>query len=168
MCLDRGGLVGEDGPTHHGAFDMAALRPIPNLTIASPMDERELRRLMYTAQLPGMGTVVLRYPRGRSEHREWRCVLEPVTVGTGRKIHEGHDVAVLTIGPIGNEAERAISEVEAETASRYLHTAAITDAIPLRTITSTVTDLSDPTVNQIRRLTSIATSCKTFGQRLLI
>ena len=121
MCLDRGGLVGEDGPTHHGAFDMAALRPIPNLTIASPMDERELRRLMYTAQLPGMGTVVLRYPRGRSEHREWRCVLEPVTVGTGRKIHEGHDVAVLTIGPTGNEAERAISEVEAETALTVAH-----------------------------------------------
>ena len=121
MCLDRGGLVGEDGPTHHGAFDMAALRPIPNLTIASPMDERELRRLMYTAQLPGMGTVVLRYPRGRSEHRDWRCMLEPVTVGTGRKIHEGHDVAVLTIGPIGNEAERAISEVEAETALTVAH-----------------------------------------------
>ena len=121
MCLDRGGLVGEDGPTHHGAFDMAALRPIPNLTIASPMDERELRRLMYTAQLPGMGTVVLRYPRGRSEHRDWRCVLEPVTVGTGRQIHEGHDVAVLTIGPTGNEAERAISEVEAETALTVAH-----------------------------------------------
>ena len=121
MCLDRGGLVGEDGPTHHGAFDMAALRPIPNLTIASPMDERELRRLMYTSQLPGMGTVVLRYPRGRSEHRDWRCVLEPVTVGTGRKIHEGHDVAVLTIGPTGNEAERAISEVEAETALTVAH-----------------------------------------------
>lgn len=121
MCLDRGGLVGEDGPTHHGAFDMAALRPIPNLTIASPMDERELRRLMYTAQLPDMGTVVLRYPRGRSEHRDWRCALEPVTVGTGRKIHEGHDVAVLTIGPIGNEAERAISEVEAETALTVAH-----------------------------------------------
>ena len=121
MCLDRGGLVGEDGPTHHGAFDMAALRPIPNLTIASPMDERELRRLMYTAQLPDMGTVVLRYPRGRSEHRDWRCALEPVTVGTGRKIHKGHDVAVLTIGPIGNEAERAISEVEAETALTVAH-----------------------------------------------
>lgn len=121
MCLDRGGLVGEDGPTHHGAFDMAALRPIPNLTIASPMDERELRRLMYTAQLPGMGTMVLRYPRGRSEHRDWRCALEPVTVGTGRKIHKGHDVAVLTIGPIGNEAERAISEVEAETALTVAH-----------------------------------------------
>ena len=121
MCLDRGGLVGEDGPTHHGAFDMAALRPIPNLTIASPMDERELRRLMYTAQLPGMGTVVLRYPRGRSEHLDWRCALEPVTVGTGRKIHDGHDVAVLTIGPIGNEAGRAISEVEAETALTVAH-----------------------------------------------
>ena len=114
LCLDRGGLVGEDGPTHHGAFDMAALRPIPHLTICSPMDEHELRRMMYTAQLPGMGTVVIRYPRGAAEHSDWRCKLEAIEVGTGRCMHEGHDVAVLTIGPIGNVAAEAVAEVEAE------------------------------------------------------
>ncbi len=114
LCLDRGGLVGEDGPTHHGAFDMAALRPIPHLTICSPMDEHELRRMMYTAQLPGMGTVVIRYPRGAVEHNDWRCKLEAIEVGTGRRMHEGHDVAVLTIGPIGNVAAEAVAEVEAE------------------------------------------------------
>lgn len=114
LCLDRGGLVGEDGPTHHGAFDMAALRPIPHLTICSPMDEHELRRIMYTAQLPGMGTVVIRYPRGAAEHNDWRCKLEAIEVGTGRRMHEGHDVAVLTIGPIGNVAAEAVAEVEAE------------------------------------------------------
>ena len=114
LCLDRGGLVGEDGPTHHGAFDMAALRPIPHLTICSPMDEHELRRMMYTSQLPGMGTVVIRYPRGAAEHNDWRCKLEAIEVGTGRRMHEGHDVAVLTIGPIGNVAADAVAEVEAE------------------------------------------------------
>ena len=114
LCLDRGGLVGEDGPTHHGAFDMAALRPIPHLTICSPMDEHELRRMMYTAQLPDMGTVVIRYPRGAAEHNDWRCKLEAIEVGTGRRMHEGHDVAVLTIGPIGNVAAEAVAEVEAE------------------------------------------------------
>lgn len=114
LCLDRGGLVGEDGPTHHGAFDMAALRPIPHLTICSPMDEHELRRMMYTAQLPSMGTVVIRYPRGAAEHNDWRCKLEAIEVGTGRRMHEGHDVAVLTIGPIGNVAAEAVAEVEAE------------------------------------------------------
>lgn len=114
LCLDRGGLVGEDGPTHHGAFDMAALRPIPHLTICSPMDEHELRRMMYTAQLPGMGTVVIRYPRGAAEHNDWRCKLEAIEVGTGRRMHEGYDVAVLTIGPIGNVAADAVAEVEAE------------------------------------------------------
>ena len=114
LCLDRGGLVGEDGPTHHGAFDMAALRPIPHLTICSPMDEHELRRMMYTAQLLDMGTVVIRYPRGAAEHNDWRCKLEAIEVGTGRRMHEGHDVAVLTIGPIGNVAAEAVAEVEAE------------------------------------------------------
>lgn len=112
ICLDRAGLVGEDGATHHGAFDMAALRPIPNLTIASPMDECELRRLMYTAQLPGKGTFVIRYPRGHGVRTDWRCPLEELTVGTGRRLKEGRDVAVLTIGPIGNTAATAINEVE--------------------------------------------------------
>lgn len=121
LCLDRGGLVGEDGPTHHGAFDMAALRPIPHLTICSPMDEHELRRMMYTAQLPDMGTVVIRYPRGAAEHNDWRCKLEAIEVGTGRRMHEGHDVAVLTIGPIGNVAAEAVAEVEAEAQLTVAH-----------------------------------------------
>ena len=113
LCLDRAGLVGEDGPTHHGAFDLAALRPIPNLTICSPMDEAELRRLMYTAQLPDQGPFVIRYPRGRGVMPDWRCPLEAVKVGTGRKLRDGNgDVAVLSIGPIGNDVEEAISLIE--------------------------------------------------------
>lgn len=111
LCLDRAGLVGEDGPTHHGAFDMAALRPIPHLTIASPLNEQELRRLMYTAQLPGKGTFVIRYPRGRGTLTDWKCPFEEIEVGTGRKLHDGNDVAVLSIGPIGNDVEKAIEEL---------------------------------------------------------
>ncbi len=114
ICLDRAGLVGKDGPTHHGAFDMAALRAVPNLTIASPLDEHELRRLMYTAQLPGKGPFVIRYPRGRGVKADWHCDLEEIAVGTGRRLKDGTDVAVLTIGPIGNEAAEAIAEAEAE------------------------------------------------------
>ena len=109
FCFDRAGLVGEDGPTHHGAFDLAALRPIPNLIISSPMDEHELRRLMYTAQLPDKGPFVIRYPRGGGVLKDWRCPLEEVKVGTGRKMKDGDDVAVLSIGPIGNNVTEAIS-----------------------------------------------------------
>lgn len=123
LCLDRAGLVGEDGPTHHGAFDMAALRPIPNLTIASPMDEHELRKLMYTAQQPGMGTFVIRYPRGRGHLVDWQCPLDEVAVGTGRVIHEGTDVAVITIGPIGYDVESAIQQIESEDPNRKNHVA---------------------------------------------
>ena len=114
LCLDRAGLVGEDGPTHHGAFDLAALRPIPNLTIASPYDEHELRRLMATAAQKDMGTFVIRYPRGRGRLAHWRCPLETVSVGKGRRLKDGKDVAVLTLGPIGNVAADAIAEVEKE------------------------------------------------------
>lgn len=109
LCLDRAGLVGEDGPTHHGAFDMAALRIIPNLTISSPMDECELRRLMYTAQLPNQGPFVIRYPRGNGSVVNWRCPLEAVPIGKGRKLQDGSDVAVITIGPIGVTAAKAIA-----------------------------------------------------------
>lgn len=112
FCLDRAGLVGEDGPTHHGAFDLAALRPIPNVTIASPYDECELRRLMFTAQLPGKGTFVIRYPRGRGELLDWQCPLEEVPVGKGRLMKEGTDLAVISLGPIGKDATRAIAEAE--------------------------------------------------------
>lgn len=118
LCLDRSGLVGEDGATHHGAFDMAALRPVPNLTIASPMDERELRRLMFTAQLPDKGSFVIRYPRGRGVLTDWRCPLTEVEVGTGRRLTEGDpkpgDVAVLTIGPVGNDVQRVIQTLAEE------------------------------------------------------
>jgi 1-deoxy-D-xylulose-5-phosphate synthase len=114
ICLDRAGLVGEDGPTHHGAFDLAFLRPIPNLTISSPMDEHELRKLMYTAQLKDMGPFVIRYPRGRGVCIEWKCPFEPIKVGTGRKLKDGKDIAVLTIGPIGNDAVAAIKRAETE------------------------------------------------------
>lgn len=116
LCLDRAGLVGEDGPTHHGAFDMAALRPIPNLTIAAPMDEHELRRLMYTAQQPDRGTFVIRYPRGRGVRKDWKCPLEAVEVGTGRKLRDGKQTAVISIGPIGNDVELAITKSEEEVA----------------------------------------------------
>ena len=112
LCLDRAGLVGEDGSTHHGAFDLAFLRPIPNLTIASPYNEMELRRLMYTAQLPDKGVFVIRYPRGRGNTVDWQCELEEVPVGKGRKLKDGQDLAVLSIGPIGVEAEKAIAIAE--------------------------------------------------------
>ena len=121
LCLDRAGLVGEDGPTHHGAFDLAYLRPIPNLTIASPMDEHELRRLMYTAQLPDKGAFAIRYPRGRGVKVDWQCPLEEVPVGKGRRLKEGKDVAVLTIGPIGNVAAKAIARFEQETGQSVAH-----------------------------------------------
>ncbi len=117
LCLDRAGLVGEDGPTHHGAFDLAALRPVPNVTVASPYDEHELRRLMFTAQLPGHGFFVIRYPRGRGYLRDWRCPLAEVPVGRGRKLREGRDLAVVTLGPIGHAAAEAIARVEAERAA---------------------------------------------------
>ncbi len=113
FCFDRAGLVGEDGPTHHGAFDLAALRPVPNLTISAPMDEHELRRLMYTAQLPGKGPFVIRYPRGGGVLKDWRCPLEEIKVGTGRRLRDGDDVAVLSIGAIGNLALQAAEQCSA-------------------------------------------------------
>lgn len=115
FCLDRAGLVGEDGPTHHGVFDIAALRPVPNLTLCSPMDECELRRMMYTAQLPDMGTVVIRYPRGKGVKRDdWHCELEAIPIGKARQISDGSDVAVLSYGPIGNDVQTAISQLASE------------------------------------------------------
>ena len=115
FCLDRAGLVGEDGPTHHGAFDIAALRTVPNLTLASPMDECELRRLMYTAQLPGGGPFVIRYPRGAGHRSDWRCPLEAVEIGRGRLLRKGDGaLAVLTFGPLGAEVADLISQLAVE------------------------------------------------------
>jgi len=121
LCLDRAGLVGDDGPTHHGVFDLACLRPIPNLTICAPMDEHELRNMMYTAQLPGQGTVVIRYPRGLSVHPDWRNPFQALAVGKGRCMHEGDDVAILTIGHIGNEALRAALRLDQEGISAAMY-----------------------------------------------
>lgn len=112
LCLDRAGLVGEDGPTHHGVFDIAALRAVPNLTIASPMDEHELRNLMYTAQLPNKGTFVIRYPRGNGVCPDWRSPFEEITVGTGRCLRAGTDVALITLGPIGNDVAKLLDEMQ--------------------------------------------------------
>lgn len=116
ICLDRAGLVGEDGPTHHGAFDLAFLRPIPNLTIASPLNEIELRHMMYTAQLPGKGVFVIRYPRGRGSVIDWRKEMEELPVGKGRCMKQGKDIAVLSLGPLGTEVSKAICIAEMKAA----------------------------------------------------
>jgi 1-deoxy-D-xylulose-5-phosphate synthase len=121
LCLDRAGIVGEDGPTHHGVFDLASLRPIPNLTIASPYDENELRDLMYTAQLPGKGTFVIRYPRGCGRNKKAPQAFAEIPVGRGRCLKEGTDLAIVTIGPIGNMAEDAIAKYEAQSGRSIAH-----------------------------------------------
>ena len=113
--------VGEDGPTHHGMFDMVCLRTVPNLTIAAPYDEHELRRLMYTAQLPDKGPFVIRYPRGRGRLTDWKCPLEEIEIGKGRKLKEGKDLAVISLGPIGYRAAKAIERVEQESGISVAH-----------------------------------------------
>lgn len=113
LVLDRAGLVGEDGPTHHGAYDIAYMRCIPNLVISAPMNESELRNLMYTAQLDTMELpFVIRYPRGQGMLAEWRTPFEEIQIGKGRKIKDGQDVAILTIGHPGNFATAAIRELK--------------------------------------------------------
>ena len=112
FCLDRGGLVGSDGATHHGAFDLAYMRCIPNITVSSPMDEEELRNLMYTAQLPDKGTFVIRYPRGKGIMPEWQTEFKEIPIGKARNIKEGNDVAVLSIGAIGNELRKIYDLLE--------------------------------------------------------
>ena len=121
LCLDRAGIVGEDGPTHHGAFDLAYMRPIPNLTVASPYDEHELRNLMYTAQLPDKGPFVIRYPRGRGVLVDWKSPFEEIEIGKGRKLKNGKDIAVITFGPIGNVAQKTIARAEAESKMSIAH-----------------------------------------------
>lgn len=114
MCLDRAGLVGEDGPTHHGAFDLAYMRCVPNLTIAAPFDEHYLRHLMYTAAYGNEGPFVIRYPRGQGILKDWECEMQKLEIGKGRKLKDGKDLAVLSIGAIGNTAREAIHIVEDE------------------------------------------------------
>lgn len=112
LCLDRAGLVGDDGPTHHGVFDLAALRPIPNLTICAPADEHELRNMMYTAQKHADGTTVIRYPRGSSIHSDWKSEFKEIRVGEGCLLREGSDVAILALGHPCNDAIAAAEELQ--------------------------------------------------------
>ena len=115
FCLDRAGLVGEDGPTHHGCYDIAYMRCIPNMIISAPMNEKELRNLMYTAQLETtVNPFVIRYPRGEGVMPEWRTPLEPIVIGKGRKLKDGEDVAILSFGHPGNFAAAAIRDVKTE------------------------------------------------------
>ncbi|MBD1393964.1 1-deoxy-D-xylulose-5-phosphate synthase [Mucilaginibacter glaciei] len=111
FCLDRAGIAGADGPTHHGAYDLAYMRCIPNMTVSAPMNEEELRNLMYTAQQDDMGPFVIRYPRGNGVMVDWRRPMKAIPVGKGRKICDGEEVAILTIGTIGNEATTAIADL---------------------------------------------------------
>ncbi|MCD7937301.1 MAG: 1-deoxy-D-xylulose-5-phosphate synthase [Tannerellaceae bacterium] len=114
LCLDRGGLVGEDGATHHGVFDLAYLRPVPELVISSPLNEHDLRNLMYTGYKTAEAPFVIRYPRGKGEKTDWRNPMEILPVGKGKKLREGTGLALLSLGSIGNEAVKAIEMVSAE------------------------------------------------------
>ncbi|NEU10229.1 1-deoxy-D-xylulose-5-phosphate synthase [Flavihumibacter sp. R14] len=114
FCLDRAGIAGADGPTHHGAYDLAYMRCIPNMIVSAPMNEEELRNLMFTAQQEDMGPFSIRYPRGNGVMPEWKRPLQAIPVGKGRKICDGEDVAILSIGHIGNEAVKACLELNAE------------------------------------------------------
>ena len=160
FCFDRAGLVGEDGATHHGAFDLAALRPIPNLTISSPMDEHELRRLMYTAQLPDKGPFVIRYPRGGGVLVDWRCPLEEIKVGTGRKLHDGSDVAVLSIGPIGNNVAEAIDSLSGQASEARIPTVAHYDMRFLKPIDETILK---EVAEKYNRIVTVENGVKTGG-----
>ncbi len=113
FCLDRGGFAGADGPTHHGAFDISYFRCIPNMVISSPMNESELRNLMYTAQLPNQGPFTIRYPRGRGVMTEWKTPFKAIKIGTGRRLRHGEDLAILSIGPPGNFAMEAAENLAA-------------------------------------------------------
>ncbi|MGV3546345.1 MAG: transketolase C-terminal domain-containing protein, partial [Pedobacter sp.] len=114
FCLDRAGLAGADGATHHGAYDLAFMRCIPNMTVAAPMNEEELRNMMYTAQLENKGPFTIRYPRGNGMLPDWKRPLNELQVGKGRKICDGEDVAILTIGHVGNFAVEACKELNSD------------------------------------------------------
>ncbi len=121
FCLDRGGVVGADGPTHHGAYDLAYMRCIPNMIVSSPMNEQELRNLMFTAQADNHGPFSIRYPRGNGVMTEWKTPLQRIKIGTGRKVRGGDDVAILSIGPMGNNALKACEQLEEKGISAALY-----------------------------------------------
>lgn len=114
LCMDRGGLVGADGPTHHGVFDIAHFRTMPNMIVTAPMNEAELRDLMYTAQLEDMGPFAIRYPRGLGSMVSWKTPMKAVSIGTGRKLTSGSDIAILSVGPLGVEAQKAVDQLSEE------------------------------------------------------
>jgi 1-deoxy-D-xylulose-5-phosphate synthase len=114
FCVDRAGLVGSDGATHHGAYDLAFFRCIPGMVISSPLNEIELRDLMYTAQLRPVGPFVIRYPRGRGVMADWKQPFSELEIGKGQQLSDGNDLAILTLGPIGNQASRAIDILDKE------------------------------------------------------
>jgi 1-deoxy-D-xylulose-5-phosphate synthase len=114
LCIDRGGLVGEDGPTHHGSFDLAFLRLVPNMIIMAPMNEMELRNMMYTAQLKAIGPAAIRYPRGRGNNLNWENVMEEIAIGKGRILKTGKDIAIVSIGYVGNDALSVALSLETE------------------------------------------------------
>jgi 1-deoxy-D-xylulose-5-phosphate synthase len=108
FCLDRAGFAGADGPTHHGSYDIAYLRCLPNMIIAAPMNEEELRNLMYTASLPRTSSsFAIRYPRGNGVMPHWRTRMQKVEIGKGRKLRDGKDLALLSVGPVGNYVAQA-------------------------------------------------------------
>lgn len=119
FCLDRGGLVGADGPTHHGVYDMAYFRCIPNMIVSAPMNEQELRNLMYTAQLPNQGPFSIRYPRGKGVMVDWQTPFEEIPIGQGRKLNDGSEVAILTIGHVGNFAQEVIKDLDTYSIAHY-------------------------------------------------
>ena len=114
FCLDRAGLAGADGPTHHGAYDIAYMRCIPNIVVSAPMNEEELRNLMYTAQLPNKGPFSIRYPRGKGVMSKWKTPFKEIKIGSGRKIKNGIDIAILSLGHVGNYAIDACEELNNE------------------------------------------------------
>ena len=157
MCLDRAGLVGEDGPTHHGVFDIASLRPVPGLTIFAPMDGKDLRRMMITAAQDGMGTCVIRYPRGRCQDTDWHIPLESIPVGKARRLKEGKDVAVLSLGPVGFTVQEAICQVEEETPGHTIEHYDMRFAKPLDT------EVLDNVSKRFRRIVTIEDGVKAGG-----
>lgn len=155
FCLDRAGLVGEDGPTHHGVFDLAYMRCIPNLIIASPYNEHYLRDLMYTAAYGQVGPFVIRYPRGQGEKTDWESEMKLLPIGVGRKLKDGNDIAVISIGPIGNLAAKAIAEVE-----KSGHSIAHYDIIFLKPID---TDLLKEVASKFKKIMTIENGVTTGG-----
>ena len=156
ICLDRAGLVGDDGPTHHGTFDLAYLRPIPNLTVCAPMNEHELRNMMYTAQLPGRGPMVIRYPRGASVHSDWQSDFCEIRIGEGRCLREGKDVAIISLGHPGNDAVAAAVELQNNGIS-----AAVYDMRFLKPLDTRLLD--DIAAAGYRRIVTVEDGCRLGG-----